>query len=51
MPEGYVLYAAADGVLMAMPFDGTHRAVTGEPVPVLSGVRIEAGFGSGEFAI
>ena len=51
LPAGYLIYAAADGVLMAMPFDGVRRKVTGEPVPVLSGVRMEAGFGSAEFAI
>ena len=48
---GSLVYAAADGLLMAMPFDGAQRKVTGEPVPVLSGVRMEAGFGSAEFAL
>ncbi|MBA2627331.1 MAG: PD40 domain-containing protein, partial [Gemmatimonadales bacterium] len=48
---GHLVYAAADGVLMAMPFDGVRRRVLGEPVPVLTGVRMEAGFGAGEFAI
>ena len=51
MPAGYLVYAAGDGVLMAMPFDGTRRRVTGEPVPVVTGVRMEAGFGAAEFAI
>ncbi len=51
LPAGYLVYAAGDGVLMAMPFDGVHRKVTGEPVPVVSGVRMESGFGSAEFAV
>ncbi len=48
---GYLVYAAGDGVLTAMPFDGTARKVTGEPVPLITGVRMEAGFGYGEFTI
>jgi eukaryotic-like serine/threonine-protein kinase len=51
LAAGYLVYAAGDGVLMAMPFDGVHRKVTGEPAPLVTGVRMEAGFGSGEFAI
>jgi hypothetical protein len=45
------VYAAGDGVLMAMPFDGSRRKVLGEPVPLITGVRMEAGFGYAEFAI
>ena len=48
---GHLVYGAADGVLMAMPFDVDKRAVLGEPIPVLSGVRMEAGFGYAEFAL
>ena len=48
---GYLVYAGGDGVLSAMPFDGTHRKVMGEPVSLITGVRMEAGFGYGEFAI
>jgi serine/threonine-protein kinase len=51
VPAGDLVYAAGDGVLMAMPFDGERRAVTGGPVPVASGVRMEGGFGSAEFAV
>jgi serine/threonine-protein kinase len=49
--RGYLVYGAGDGQLMAMPFDAERRKVLGEPVPVLSGVRMEAGFGSAEFAL
>jgi len=48
---GYLVYAAGDGVLMAMPFDGAGLRVTGETAPMVTGVRMEAGFGAGEFAI
>ena len=48
---GHLLFGSGDGVLTAIPFDGTNRRVLGQPVPVVSGVRIEEGFGYGEFAI
>ncbi|MFI5209044.1 MAG: protein kinase [Gemmatimonadales bacterium] len=51
LPPGYLVYTAGDGVLTAMPFDGKARKVMGEPVPLISGVRMEAGFGYGEFTI
>ena len=51
LDSGYLVYAAADGVLMAMPFDANSREVRGEPVAVIGGVRMEAGFGYAEFAI
>jgi hypothetical protein len=47
----HLIYGAADGVLMSMPFDEQHRTVMGEPVSLLSGMRMEAGFGYAEFAI
>jgi hypothetical protein len=34
-----------------LPFDLGSRQVTGEPVPVVNGVRIEEGFGFAEFAL
>jgi hypothetical protein len=48
---GYLLYGAGDGQLMAMPFDGVRRKVLGESLPVMTGMRIESGFGSAEFAL
>jgi serine/threonine-protein kinase len=51
LPSGYLLYGAGDGYLMAMPFDAARRQMTGEPFSVLSGMRIEAGFGYAEFAV
>jgi hypothetical protein len=51
LESGYLVYAAGDGLLMALPFDGAKRSVLGGPVPLLSGVRMEAGFGYAEFAI
>jgi serine/threonine-protein kinase len=51
LPSGYLLYGAGDGLLMAIPFDPRQRRTTGEPLPVLSGMRIEAGFGYAEYAV
>ncbi|MGQ0642088.1 MAG: protein kinase domain-containing protein [Gemmatimonadaceae bacterium] len=50
-PSGHLIFGSGDGVLMALPFDLGSRTVTGEPVPVVSGVRIEEGFGFAEFAL
>ena len=51
LSSGYLVYGAGDGVLMAMPFDGSKRRVLGEPVPVLTGMQMEAGFGYAQFAL
>ncbi|MEO8228057.1 MAG: serine/threonine-protein kinase, partial [Gemmatimonadota bacterium] len=51
VPPGHLVYSTADGVLMAMPFDGAGRKVLGEAVPILAGVRMEGGFGYGEYAL
>ena len=48
---GYLVYGTGDGQLSAMPFDGARRTVLGEPVPVITGMRMEAGFGAAEYAI
>ncbi|HEX9166303.1 MAG TPA: protein kinase [Gemmatimonadales bacterium] len=49
--SGHLVYASGDGVLMALPFDPVTREVRGGPVPVVDGVRIEEGYGSGEYAL
>ena len=51
VPSGFLVYGAGDGVLTAMPFDGTRRVVLGEAVPLFSDVRMEAGFGYSQFAV
>ncbi len=51
LSPGYIVYGAGDGVLTAMPFDGTNRKVLGEPISLISGMRMEAGFGYAEFTI
>jgi hypothetical protein len=49
---GHLVFGSDDGVLMALPFDAASRQVRGEPVPVVSGVRIEEGFaGFAEYAL
>jgi eukaryotic-like serine/threonine-protein kinase len=49
--SGHLVFGSGDGVLMALPFDLGALRVTGEPVSVVSGVRIEEGFGFAEFAL
>ena len=39
VPTGHLVYSTNSGTLMAVPFDATRLEVTGEPVPVLEGVR------------
>jgi hypothetical protein len=41
----YLLYVAmaSDGVLMALPFDSALMKAVGQPVPVLGGIRVDAG--------
>ena len=51
LPNGYLIYGTGDGFLTAMPFDGERRRVLGESVPLLKGMRMEAGFGYADFAI
>jgi Tol biopolymer transport system component len=50
-PSGHIVFGSGDGVLMALPFDVGSLRVTGEPVPVVTGVRIEEGYGFAEFAL
>ena len=51
LSSGELIYGAGDGVLMGMPFEAASHKVSGEPVPLISGVRMEAGFGYAEFAM
>ncbi|MFI5246158.1 MAG: protein kinase, partial [Gemmatimonadales bacterium] len=51
LPNGYLVYGTGDGFLTAMPFDAKHRRVLGESVPLMNGMRMEAGFGYADFAI
>ena len=48
--SGHLVFGSGDGVLMALPFDVKKREVRGGPVPVVSGVRIEEGFGFAQYA-
>ncbi|HEX4560838.1 MAG TPA: serine/threonine-protein kinase [Gemmatimonadales bacterium] len=51
LPSGFLVYGTGDGVLAAMPFDASSRRVKGESVPIVTGVRMEGGFGCTEFAV
>jgi serine/threonine-protein kinase len=41
--DGALVYVMADGVVMAVPFDPSHRRLTGKPMPVLDPVPVVAG--------
>jgi serine/threonine-protein kinase len=47
---GHLVYAGADGSLMAVPFDLARLELTGTSVPILDGVDVQAG-GAAEFAL
>lgn len=49
--SGHLVFGSGDGGLTALPFDPDKRRVLGGPVPVVSRVRIEEGFGSAQYAI
>jgi serine/threonine-protein kinase len=38
--SGHLLYVTADGTLMAVPFDETTLALTGDAVPLVEGLRV-----------
>jgi Tol biopolymer transport system component/tRNA A-37 threonylcarbamoyl transferase component Bud32 len=44
LPTGHLLIARADGSLVAVPFDQDKLAITGTPVPVVTGVATQAGY-------
>ncbi|MDA2930044.1 serine/threonine-protein kinase, partial [Acidobacteria bacterium AH-259-O06] len=42
VPTGHLVYATETGTLMAVPFDLARLELTGDPVPILEGVRATA---------
>jgi serine/threonine-protein kinase len=49
VPSGHIAYMRWDGTLMALPFDSESLEILGQPAPVMSGVRMEAIWGAGQF--
>ena len=49
-PSGHLLYASADGALLAVPFDAGSMELRGDPVALTQGVGI-GGFGSVDLAV
>lgn len=49
--SGHLVFGTEDGLLMALPFDPDARGIRGGPVPILTGVRIEEGFGFAQFDV
>ena len=47
---GHLVYAAEDGSIRAVPFDAASLNVTGNPVPLVEGVRVKP-TGAAEFSI
>ncbi len=50
-PPGHLLVVRADGSLVAVPFDAKALRVTGEPVTLLSGLRVGIFATAGQFAV
>jgi len=52
LPTGHLVYALG-GVLFAVPFDLKRLAVTGEPVPIVEGIRrsLAANTGTADFSV
>ncbi len=49
-PTGHLVYVTVDGTLLAVPFDLKRLEVTGEPVPLASGLNIRP-FGAVDLAL
>jgi serine/threonine-protein kinase len=48
---GHLVYAGFDGRLLAAPFDEQAARLTGPPVVVATGLRVESGRGAAQFAL
>ncbi len=48
---GHLIYAQADGTVLAVPFDLKHLRLTGDPFPVASEVRVAYWGGAASFAV
>ncbi len=51
VPSGHVLYVTGPGTALAVPFDFASRRVTGDAVPVASGVRVATFGGAASLAV
>ncbi len=49
-PTGHLVYARG-GTLLAVPFDLAQLRVTGRPVPILEGVRVDPTSGAAQFSL
>ncbi len=48
--SGHLVYARADGALLAVPFDAKRLEITGSPIALVEGVPVKT-FGDAEFAL
>ena len=51
LASGNLVFTQWDGVMAAVPFDASSLTITGDPVPVLEGVRISSYLGEGQWAV
>ena len=51
LPTGHVVYATANGNILAVPYELSRREVTGEAVAVEDGVRVAVWGGAASFAV
>jgi Tol biopolymer transport system component len=49
--DGHLVYVGPGGQLFAVPFDAKLAKVTGAPVQLIDGVRVETGRGAAQFAL
>ena len=49
--DGHLLYVGSGGQLFAAPFDASRATLTGAPVELTAGVRLESGRGASQFAL
>ena len=49
--DGHLVYAGPGGQVFVAPFDAKHARVTGPPVSVAEGLRVESGRGAAQLAV
>jgi len=51
LPTGHILYATANGSLLAAPFDASRSELTSAPTAIAEGVQIDPASGAVQFAV
>lgn len=51
LESGHIAYISGEGILMVLPFDLERLRTLGPPVPIMKGIRIEAGEGGAQLTV